>query len=203
MIPTAKVVRTPQLDVNRVREALVAFYAEHNPERMTNIDPILDKYCGYEVELLRSLKDKYNVTNHHLIDNLLATYVPSSSSSSDTLSNDNYDQIPQPIDGNNGNETIGTSSAFAGLSSIGITNAAGRLLSGVSWGLNNESFAFAPSQSSDGDLSSNTKLFKMQAEIDRLELEKSGLESRVKNLVAQVQYAVVLTTIQLQPNVCY
>lgn len=213
--------KSPQLDVDKVREALVAFYAQHNPDRISSIDPILEKYCGYEVELLKSLKDKYNVTEHLLIDNLLASGVGGDDPTVDSIviSNNSsvnpssHQQQPlatlmMPADSMNISDTgsysspdvsskqkgfdttpSASSSTFAGLSSIGLTNAAGRLLSGVSWGLNNESFAFAPS-TSESDLSSSTKLFRMQAEIDRLEQEKVNLESTIKKLTAQVGYNV-------------
>lgn len=197
--------KVPQLDVEKVREVLVAFYAEHNPERITNIDPILEKYCGYEVELLKSLKEKYNVDDHPLIDRLLENHIPRDqyihevsdaptirhlSSQGDTnpawvtnnISADSSGEI-QHVD--NGGTS---SSTFAGLSSIGLSNAAGRLLSGVSWGLNNESFAFvaATATSDNNDLSSSTKLFRMQAEIDKLEQDKVSLESLVQKLQIQV-----------------
>ncbi len=198
--------KVPQLDVEKVREVLVAFYAEHNPERITNIDPILEKYCGYEVELLKSLKEKYNVDDHPLIDRLLENHIPIDH----YIHEVNDAQVIHPVssqgDANPAGVTMnlsadssgkvqhvdsgGTSSStFAGLSSIGLSNAAGRLLSGVSWGLNNESFAFVPAAatSDNNDLSSNTKLFRMQAEIDRLEQDKLSLESLVKKLQNQVK----------------
>eukprot|EP00635_Sarcinochrysidales_sp_CCMP3193_P011979 CAMPEP_0118889538 /NCGR_PEP_ID=MMETSP1166-20130328/419_1 /TAXON_ID=1104430 /ORGANISM="Chrysoreinhardia sp, Strain CCMP3193" /LENGTH=368 /DNA_ID=CAMNT_0006828129 /DNA_START=96 /DNA_END=1199 /DNA_ORIENTATION=- len=46
----------------KVREWVVRFYEEHNPEKVANVDALLVKYAGREEELVVQLERKYGVT---------------------------------------------------------------------------------------------------------------------------------------------
>jgi hypothetical protein len=72
---------TPSEKVDGVREVLREFYATHNPERVNNIDSIMDKYKGFEIELLTSLKEKYNIVDHKAIDDLVSLIAATSPTS--------------------------------------------------------------------------------------------------------------------------
>lgn len=44
-----------------VKDRVIAFYREHNPAKLSDIDNILNKYKGKELELLEKLHIQYNV----------------------------------------------------------------------------------------------------------------------------------------------
>ena len=47
------------VNVERVRTKLVKIYEEHNPEKVREVDVLLEKYAGKEEQLLESVKKKY------------------------------------------------------------------------------------------------------------------------------------------------
>lgn len=51
----------PQMATHRHRGELVDFYEAHNPDKLDQVDAILDKYEGREEELMKTLRDKYGV----------------------------------------------------------------------------------------------------------------------------------------------
>ena len=59
------------VDLPNIQSILEEFYRIHNPERINTIHLIIDKYKGNEIELLKSLKEKYNINNYKPFDAIL------------------------------------------------------------------------------------------------------------------------------------
>ena len=38
---------------------MISFYLEHNPEKLSSVDGLLERYAGKENELIRQLERKY------------------------------------------------------------------------------------------------------------------------------------------------
>ena len=47
------------LSSQNLRGLLEAFYSKHNPEKLCNLDIILERYKGKEDQLIQQLKQKY------------------------------------------------------------------------------------------------------------------------------------------------
>ncbi|KAJ1452047.1 hypothetical protein M885DRAFT_528078 [Pelagophyceae sp. CCMP2097] len=56
------------VDAAVMRDWVVAFYAEHNPEKLQSVDFILSKFAGKENELVRQLEEKYAKPPANLLD---------------------------------------------------------------------------------------------------------------------------------------
>lgn len=127
-----------------LRVVLEEFYSLYNPERKSTISIIIEKYENNQLELFKSLKERYNISEYKPFDDLIRTLDPVHSISS-TIT----DATPPPTTarqqqlGSNSNTGIGGLSAaislnmqdIAGVSSNLLAGTAGRLFTGVSWGL--------------------------------------------------------------------
>lgn len=57
-----------------IRDVVQQFYFEYNPERVSTIDMILEKYVGNEIQLIKHLKEKYRIDRYEPFENYLASF---------------------------------------------------------------------------------------------------------------------------------
>jgi len=132
---------------------LEAFYLIHNPDRISTIPTILEKYSANQLDLIQNLKERYNIDNYKPFDDIIAAAGPASQVSHD-LAQVNVKGNDLIVDGiksnsarhnlpnSSSNGMVGLSAALslnmqdiAGVSS-NIIAGTGRLFNGVSvWGL--------------------------------------------------------------------
>eukprot|EP01036_Dinobryon_divergens_P029237 gene29237-38305_t len=127
-----------------LRIVLEEFYSLYNPERKSTISIIIDKYENNQLELFKSLKERYNIAEYKPFDDIIRIADPAQ-----TMSSTVVDATPpttgtrqQTQLGNNSTGIGGLSAAIslnmqdiAGVSSNLLAGTAGRLFTGVSWGL--------------------------------------------------------------------
>jgi hypothetical protein len=53
------VLRTRALRRSNAKQLIVAIYSEHNPDKLCDIDKLLDAYKGAEEQLIARLQEKY------------------------------------------------------------------------------------------------------------------------------------------------
>ena len=58
----APIAERPPERVAQLHEALTSFYAEHDPEKVQNVDAILEKLGNQPERLCQIIKDKYGVS---------------------------------------------------------------------------------------------------------------------------------------------
>jgi hypothetical protein len=127
-----------------LRIVLEEFYSLYNPERKSTISIIIDKYENNQLELFKSLKERYNISEYKPFDDIIRIADPAQTMSSIVI-----DATPSTTGtrqqtqlGNNSTGIGGLSAAIslnmqdiAGVSSNLLAGTAGRLFTGVSWGL--------------------------------------------------------------------
>jgi len=141
------------LDAQTLTAVLEAFYLIHNPDRISTIPTILEKYSSNQLDLIQNLKERYNIDNYKPFDDIIAAAGPASQVSHD-LAQVNVKGNDLIVDGiksnsarhnlpnSSSNGMVGLSAALslnmqdiAGVSS-NIIAGTGRLFNGVSvWGL--------------------------------------------------------------------
>jgi hypothetical protein len=186
-------VPTTQIDSSKIKDVLVTFYTEFNAEKVSSIDSIMSKYIGNELELLRNLKDKYEVVSYEPFDKLLQEYSQKASTqpSPDTI--DLSQSTKTKIDG-----SVPSISTFPNLT-IGIkdistvsSSLAGRILSGVNTWRNSldQSNGQNGESKTDGLDAINymqKRVDELKEEIQALELERNRLELLVLGRSTDVQ----------------
>jgi hypothetical protein len=56
---------------DHIKHALKEFYLKFNPEKVNTIDHILERYDGKEIELFSNLKEKYEITEYSMFDEII------------------------------------------------------------------------------------------------------------------------------------
>lgn len=192
----------PEVDL---KTALLDFYKIYNPERISTIDTILEKYKGNEVELVMSLKDKYDVKEYKAFDDWMKR--------TQIGSNGSGKSVGTPDERRSGTSTVTSpvppqptrlasfaqpapSSSAPILSSLNAMQDMTKLWSG--WGMSSgttgavaadatASSSTAPKTfSSTDELLLTTRVQSLQAELQKSEAERDNLQVHYTKLTNQV-----------------
>lgn len=131
--PSTPVIIKPLIDHILIKEVIHKFYSEFNPDKLSSIDIITEKYLGNEIELLRDLKSKYNIESFEPFDTLIGMDVSNLPLPPSNNENSNS-SIAQP---DSESSLLRMESATAKLTALSIgvkdlsASIAGKFLSGV------------------------------------------------------------------------